>query len=92
MDKRIAICIMAALMVLVVTAAYAPNPGSGTEKADEATVKETVVKETKADAAVAKTLQKVLDNQEKIMTELKILNENQDLIRKDIKFIRSKTH
>jgi hypothetical protein len=31
MDKRTAICIMAALLVLVVTAAYAPGPGATTE-------------------------------------------------------------
>ena len=30
MDKRIAICIMAALLVMVVTAAYAPGTGATT--------------------------------------------------------------
>lgn len=86
MDKRIAICLIAALMILVVTAAYAPNTGTGTTD-DEQVDKE------KADA---KTLEEKVDtlveNQEKILTELEALKKSQETIGKDVKYVRSKVH
>ena len=78
MDKRIAICLIAALLMLVVTAAYAPNPGSDTKEAGEQPAKA--------------TLQQVLDNQDKILGQLETLKQNQAQIQKDVRFIRSKTH
>ena len=89
MDKRIAICIIAALLVLVVTAAYAPNTGSGTEETEKAAVRE---KAEVKDKTVAETLDEVIENQEAILAELKVLKKNQALMRKDLKYIRSKTH
>lgn len=77
MDKRIAICIIAALLVLVVTAAYAPKPGTETETPENPTVEQ--------------MLQKVLDNQATILTELETLKANQAKMQGDIKFIRSKS-
>ena len=41
---------------------------------------------------VAETLDKVIENQEAILAELKALKKNQVLMRKDLKYIRSKTH
>ena len=78
MDKRIAICIMAALLVLVVTAAYAPGPGTATEGAD-------------TEALDAK-LDKVLENQAKILETLETLKADQAKMQKDLTYIRSKTH
>jgi len=78
MDKRIAICVIAALLVLVVTAAYAPKPGTETETPEKPTVEE--------------MLQKALDNQAKILTEIETLKANQAQMQKDITYIRSKTH
>ena len=78
MDRRIAICIMAALLVLVVTAAYAPKPGTETETPEKPTVE--------------KMLQEVLDNQAKILTELETLKANQAAMQKDLKYVRSKVH
>jgi len=89
MDKRIVICLIAGLLALVVTAAYAPNPGTGTKADSETTATEEMKAEEKT---VAKQLEKVLDNQTKILAELKALKESQELIQKDTKFIRSKTH
>jgi len=83
MDKRIAICVIAALLVLVVTAAYAPNTGSETKETEKGEGKE---------KAAAKTLDEVIENQEAILAELKVLKENQALMSKDLKYIRSKTH
>jgi len=85
MDKRIAICIMAALLVLVVTAAYAPKPGGYVPKADTET-------ETLEEPSVEKMLQEVLDNQAKILTELETLKANQAKMQTDLKYVRSKVH
>lgn len=90
MDKRIAICIIAALLVLVVTAAYAPNTGSETEETEKAAVEEKTVAKTLD--KVIENLDKVIENQKAILAELKVLKENQALMRKDLKYIRSKTH
>ena len=86
MDKRIAICLIAALMILVVTAAYAPNTGTGT------TGDEQIDKEKAAAKTLQEKIDKLVQNQELILNDIKILKENQDLIRQDTKYIRSKVH
>ena len=78
MNNRIALCIIAALLLLVVTAAYAPDPAPDTEQP------------TTTD--IAKKLQQVLDNQKDILTELQALKKDQEKLLKDVKFIRSNTH
>ena len=86
MDKRIAICLIAALMILVVTAAYAPNTGTGTTDGEQ------IDKEKAAAKALQEKIDKLVQNQELILNDIKILKENQDLIRQDTKYIRSKVH
>ena len=87
MDKRIAICIMAALLVLVVTAAYAPGPGTATEGADTETFDAKAVLK-----GLDAKLDKVLANQATILETLETLKADQAKMEKDLTFIRSKTH
>ena len=83
MEKRIAIGIMAALLLLVVTAAYAPNPGT--------VIKDAVDKPEVKEDPPAKKLQMILDNQKRILDELKSLKETQEELKKDIKWIRARS-
>jgi hypothetical protein len=87
MDKRIAICIMAALLVLVVTAAYAPGPGTVETGADTETFDARKVLE-----GLDAKLDEILDNQETILETLETLKADQATMGKDITYIRSKTH
>jgi uncharacterized protein YpuA (DUF1002 family) len=87
MDKRIATAIMAMLLLLVVTAAYAPNMGTGTTE-------EQVVTNGDSQAllqSIDKKLDTVLDNQKLIFERLKALETSQTGMSKDVKYIRSKT-
>jgi len=79
MDKRIAICMMAALMVLVVTSAFAPGTGSMTKGAGMETEE------------IEKKLDTVLVNQKLILDKLNTLSQDQEKLQKDITYIRSKT-
>jgi hypothetical protein len=93
MDKRIAICLIAALLILVVTAAYAPDTGTGTAPDSAGLTDDEQAAKDKADAkALQAKIDKLIENQELILNDIKILKENQDLIRQDTKYIRSKVH
>jgi len=85
MDKRIAIGLMAALLLLVVTAAYAPNTGTVTTD-DKAVSDEQVSLK-----ALETKLNTVLDNQKLILEEIRALKTGQADLIKDVKYIRSKT-
>ena len=78
MNKRIGIGIIALALLLVVTAAYAPDP--------------VLVAKEPTTTDVAKMLQQVLDNQKDILTEIKLLKAGQEKLQKDVKFIRANTH
>lgn len=94
MDKRIAICLMAALMVLVVTAAFAPGTGSmmkgaGTEGEEMETAP---FDPQKAIEALDAKLDTVLANQKLIVDKLNAIEQDQKKIQTDTTYIRSKTH
>jgi peptidoglycan hydrolase CwlO-like protein len=84
MDKRIAIAIMAVLL-LVVTAAYAPNTGSSTTDTTVTTDDQTTLQ------TIDKKLDTVLSNQKLILERITALETGQVNMEKDIKYIRSKT-
>ncbi|MBN1918328.1 MAG: hypothetical protein JW889_10485 [Verrucomicrobia bacterium] len=85
MDKRIAISMMAALLLLVVTAAYAPNLGTTTDT-------ETAGDDQTTLQTLDKKLNTVLENQKLILEQIKGLKTAQDDLTKDVTYIRSKTH
>ena len=85
MDKRIAIAIMAVLLLLVVTAAYAPNTGTATTDDKVVTDDQTALQ------TIDKKLNTVLDNQKLILQRIAALETAQTDMEKDIKYIRSKT-
>ena len=93
MDKRIAICLMAALMVLVVTAAFAPGTGSTTTNLDVSLDAEKApFDQQKAIEALEAKLDTVLANQKLIVDKLNALVQDQEKLQKDMTYIRSKTH
>jgi hypothetical protein len=84
MDKRIAICLMAALMVLVVTSAFAPGTGEGVEEA--------ALDQQKAIEELGTKLDTVLANQKLILDKLNAITQDQETLQKDVTYLRSKTH
>ena len=93
MDKRIAICMMAALMVLVVTSAFAPGTGSMTkgDGAETGDVETAPFDQQKAIEALEAKLDTVLANQKLIVDKLNALVQDQEKLQKDMTYIRSKT-
>ncbi len=93
MDKRIAICMMAALMVLVVTSAFAPGTGSMTKGAGMETeeIEKAPFDQQNAIEALETKLDTVLVNQKLILDKLNTLSQDQEKLQKDITYIRSKT-
>jgi len=94
MDKRIAICLMAALMVLVVTAAFAPGTGSMTKGAgtESEEMEKAPFDQQKAIEALEAKLDTVLANQKLIVDKLNTLAQDQEKLQTDMTYIRSKTH
>jgi len=92
MNKRIFIGLTVALLLLVVTAAYAPYPGPrGKGKPDQPELAEEAPAE-KLDTTLENTekLDTLLENQKTILDKLKSLEETQEEIKADIKWIRSR--
>jgi peptidoglycan hydrolase CwlO-like protein len=87
MNKWIAICIMAALVALVVTAAYAPTSGTADEEPDTV-----ALDQQKAIAALEAKLDTVLANQTLILEKIEAIQAEQEKLQKDIAYIRGKTH
>jgi microcompartment protein CcmL/EutN len=90
MNKWIAICMMAALMALVVTAAYAPGGGM-TGEVEEVTEAMEAGAESIDTAALEAKLDTVLANQKLILEKIEAIQADQDKLQKDIAYIRSKT-
>lgn len=92
MDKRIAICLMAGLMLLVVTSAFAPNTGSMTKGAETEGVEKAAFDQQKAIEALEAKLDTVLANQKLIVDKLNAIEQDQKKIQTDTTYIKSKTH
>ena len=92
MDKRIAIGMMTLLLLLVVTAAYAPNPGTGTTTDETVADNQAGTGTQTTLETLDKRLNTVLDNQKLILEELKGLRTTQAEMAKDVTYIKSKTH
>ncbi len=77
MSKKVNIIIFTILFIIVVGVAYAPGP-TEEEKAEPSTVEKKCDELMTKQEELQKSIQTVLENQEKMM--------------KDLKYIRSKTH
>jgi len=92
MDKRIAIGLMVLLLLLVVSAAYAPDPGTATTTDQTVGSDQVVTAEQTLLKAIDQKITTVLDNQKLILEEIKALKTAQAEMAKEVTYIKSKTH